>query len=194
MFDYKTSGFYVDVGCHHPVRVSNTYLLYSVGWRGLVIDADLSILSDFAESRPDDQVVHSGVGHDKGKRTFHIFEDHALNTFDKTVAEYWKTLGQHPEETDVDIQPLSHILKDSKVSTSDFLNIDIEGLDLEALETNDWSKWTPEVVAIEDHKLNLESPSESEIFRFMKERGYYLVSKVLYTAIYSRHPVRHAAM
>ncbi|MDH5790264.1 MAG: hypothetical protein OEZ27_06695, partial [Nitrospinota bacterium] len=31
-------GFYVDVGCYHPKKYSNTYKLYKRGWRGINID------------------------------------------------------------------------------------------------------------------------------------------------------------
>ena len=31
-------GFYVDVGCYHPILYSNTYRLYRNGWKGIVID------------------------------------------------------------------------------------------------------------------------------------------------------------
>ena len=34
----KTRGFYVDVGAHHPHRLSNTHLLYVRGWWGINID------------------------------------------------------------------------------------------------------------------------------------------------------------
>ena len=37
-FKKKNNGFYVDVGCHHPTRINNTYLLYKHGWRGVNID------------------------------------------------------------------------------------------------------------------------------------------------------------
>ncbi len=33
-------GIYVDVGCHHPIRYSNTLSLYLHGWRGVNIDAN----------------------------------------------------------------------------------------------------------------------------------------------------------
>ena len=37
------SGFYVDVGCYHPIHRNNTYLLYKKNWRGANID-----LSEFS--------------------------------------------------------------------------------------------------------------------------------------------------
>ena len=39
----KKKGFYVDVGCYHPLDGSNTYLLYKKGWNG--INLDISTLS-----------------------------------------------------------------------------------------------------------------------------------------------------
>lgn len=40
IFSGKKRGFYVDVGCFHPRRYSNTAYFYKVGWNGINIDAD----------------------------------------------------------------------------------------------------------------------------------------------------------
>src|SRR5262249_5075687 len=55
------TGFYVDVGCHHPVRLSNTYLLYVQGWHGVAIDANAAFGPLFAEFRPKDTFMHAAV-------------------------------------------------------------------------------------------------------------------------------------
>jgi hypothetical protein len=39
IFEFRNSGFYIDVGAHHPMRFSNTYFFYRKGWRGINIDA-----------------------------------------------------------------------------------------------------------------------------------------------------------
>ena len=46
-FNENPNGFYVDIGCHHPFRFSNTYLLYKKGWRGLNVDANKWTISLF---------------------------------------------------------------------------------------------------------------------------------------------------
>ena len=38
-FRKKNEGFYVDVGCYHPIEINNTYLLYKKNWKGINIDA-----------------------------------------------------------------------------------------------------------------------------------------------------------
>ena len=48
-FKKKKIGFYVDVGCYHPLQLSNTYLLYKRGWSGINIDLDKN--STFNEYR-----------------------------------------------------------------------------------------------------------------------------------------------
>ena len=37
-FKNITNGFYVDLGCFHPILYNNTMLLYQKGWRGINID------------------------------------------------------------------------------------------------------------------------------------------------------------
>jgi hypothetical protein len=46
-------GFYVDVGCHHPKRGSNTYRLYKSGWKGILVDMedDKVLAAKLARSR-----------------------------------------------------------------------------------------------------------------------------------------------
>jgi len=34
----KSSGIYVDVGANHPTRISNTYLMYRNGFKGISIE------------------------------------------------------------------------------------------------------------------------------------------------------------
>ena len=54
-------GFYVEVGANHPLRCSNTFLLYLSGWRGIAIDANESLISLFKKIRPLDQSIHALV-------------------------------------------------------------------------------------------------------------------------------------
>ena len=43
-FSKQKKGFYIDVGCYHPLSGNNTYLLYKKGWHGMNFDiSELSI-------------------------------------------------------------------------------------------------------------------------------------------------------
>ena len=37
-FKNKKRGFYLDIGAYHPIKFSNTQLLYNMGWNGMNID------------------------------------------------------------------------------------------------------------------------------------------------------------
>ena len=60
-FKNKKKGLYVDVGCHHPSRINNTFLLYKHGWRGVNIDMSKLSIDLFDVSRKEDVNIHSAV-------------------------------------------------------------------------------------------------------------------------------------
>ena len=41
------SGLYMDIGCYHPIRYSNTALLFNRGWRGINIDMNQTSIDLF---------------------------------------------------------------------------------------------------------------------------------------------------
>ena len=72
----------------------------------------------------------------------------------------------------VESKTLTSILEDSKFVNKkiDFLNIDVEGADHEALTSLNFEKYRPKVICIEiTEKLN-----ESIIFKFLKDKKYFL--------------------
>src|SRR5581483_2050578 len=73
LFDGKANGFFVDVGAHHPIRHSNTYLLYRRGWRGINIDATPGSMAAFRRLRPEDINIECLVANDPSSRRFYTF-------------------------------------------------------------------------------------------------------------------------
>lgn len=188
MFPKGYEGFYVDVGAHHPYRLSNTYLLFKQGWHGVNIDANPDTIEMFAKARPKDTNLNLGVGTEAGLLPFHRFADPAVNTFSNTEAERWKqkTWNTYLGTTKVSVEPLQSILKRYLLSGTaiDVLNVDVEGLDLNALQSNDWQQFRPKVVVVEDHKFTLERPNDSEIYRFLSKENYQLVHKVKFSLLF----------
>lgn len=181
------NGFYVDVGAYDPVLYSNTYAFYRRGWRGVVIDANKEKQNLFAALRPRDTFVHTGIARDTGMKTYYRFSDGAYNTFDAIDAEKCKTQNypQFIDEEKVAVRPLVGILREQRITNVDFLNIDIEGLDMEALESYDWSM-PPRIIAIESRAFNPDRPADDPAYRFLKEKGYVLVGLATYTLIFTR--------
>ena len=61
-FKDKNLGFYIDVGCFHPIRLSNTMFLYSKGWTGMNIDLSKKSIDLFNICRSRDINLNYGVG------------------------------------------------------------------------------------------------------------------------------------
>ena len=71
----KEKGFFIDVGAHHPIRFSNTYLFYKKGWSGINIDAMPGSMTKFNKIRPKDINIEKGVGIKNDKLIFYQFNE-----------------------------------------------------------------------------------------------------------------------
>jgi hypothetical protein len=70
------------------------------------------------------------------------------------------------------------------VSHIDLLNVDAEGLDLEVLESNDWSRWKPKAIIIEDNSFDASRPEKSAVYNFLINKGYRLFGSTGVTMIF----------
>ena len=184
----QPAGFFVDVGAHDPIDYSNTYALYQRGWRGIAIDPDPDAIAAFRTKRPKDIALQCAIGTKVGEVTLHLFNDRSMNTVDENL--FRKTLvnprKRHQGDIRVQRRPLADVLAAHVPAGTpvDFINVDCEGADLDVLRSNDWARFHPALLAVEDLGLDLERVTESHIFRFLRPLGYRLVSHLHYTSIY----------
>ena len=75
-----TKGFYVDVGCFHPKKHSNTYLLYIKGWSGINIDMEVDKINSFKLARPSDFNVLSAVSDKNIKTKFYTKQEYGVGS------------------------------------------------------------------------------------------------------------------
>jgi FkbM family methyltransferase len=181
-------GFYVDVGAHHPRRFSNTYVFYLQDWSGINIDPTPGSMAPFRQERGRDINLEIGIDEADGTRPFFLFNDAALNTFDPERARFLETTTSYRVvgRCDLPVRRLAAILDQHLPAgrTVDFLNVDVEGLDLAVVRSNDWSRYRPHVVVLEDHQLDLRAPAASPIVGFMGEVGYRPVARLPRSVFY----------
>lgn len=189
IFTGRRSGFYVDVGAHHPKRLSNTYKFYLKGWKGINIDALPGMKVLFDRERPNDINVEVGVSKYNTSLKYYSFNEPALNTFDSSEAE--KKDGQNgyfvKEIKTIATTPLSQILDEHLPSKQaiDFMTIDVEGFDLEVLESNDWDRYKPTYILIEELRTQIEViRQDSSIYRYLLSKGYCLYYRTYNTSFY----------
>tara|TARA_R100000935_G_scaffold16940_4_gene33461 strand:- start:22378 stop:23115 length:738 start_codon:yes stop_codon:yes gene_type:complete len=189
IFEGQKTGLYVDVGAHHPKRFSNTYLFYKMGWRGINIDAMPGSMDEFKKIRPEDLNLEIAISQKLETLMFYILNEPALNTFDKLSAEKYliNTKYKIIEKKELKTFPLGEVLVkyNSERKQIDFMSIDVEGLDLSVLKSNDWIKFKPLIILVE--LLEMKSISEiqkSEIYIYLISNGYRFFAKTINTCFF----------
>jgi FkbM family methyltransferase len=169
-------GFYVDVGAYDPVAISNTRIFYAAGWQGINIDPSSASMESFVRARPRDVNLRCAVSDHEGSITFYGFgHPSVFSTVDREVAvDYAKRLGIEPTVEIVPSSRLSVILESHLPPNTriDFLSVDAEGHDLQVLQSNDWSRFRPELVVTELHCSELEKVLQSPVVKYMRAVGY----------------------
>ncbi len=163
-------GFYVDVGGYHPLDRNNTYLLYKKNWRGINIDLSEFSIDLFNFARPDDINLNVAITNADGYVTyFYQKKLSQLSTIKKNIAR--QRMQGNISEKEVKSNKLTTIINNSKFKNRkiDFLNIDIEGADYEALKSLDFKIYRPKLICVEIYGEDIE---QSEIYLFLKKLNY----------------------
>lgn len=189
LFQNIDRGFYVDFGCFHPTIYSNTFLLYRRGWRGLNLDANPDAINSMNRERPDDINVFMAVAEERGTAQLTYFGEFASsNTISRDfAADIVRKQGVEIKRLiDVACDSTAAILdkfleKDTKI---DYWNVDLEGFDLVALRTNNWAKYRPTVISVEDFEVAIADASRSKIHSLMTDLDYAAAGRYLYTTFY----------
>jgi len=167
------NGFYVDAGCYHPLHLSNTYLLHKRNWSGINIDISQFSIDLFNFLRPNDLNIYSAVSNtDRDVTIYFQKKISQLNTIYKEISK--KRMQGKIQEKNIKSQKLNTILNKSKFINRkiDFLNIDLEGADYEALQSLDFNIYRPKVICVE---INDKDIISSNIFNFLNNLKYKLV-------------------
>ena len=172
-FKDKKSGFYVDVGCYHPIHRNNTYLLYKQNWRGINIDVSQFSVELFDHLRPDDLNYNCAVSNkNETVKLFFQKELSQLSTIENDQAK--KVFQGNIKEKEIQAFTLDEILNRDKYKNVkiDFLNIDVEGADFKVLNGLSFQKFNPELICVEIHDKEIK---ESKIYNFLKDKNYQLI-------------------
>lgn len=189
----KKNGFWVDVGAFHPEKYSNTKFFSERGWTGVNVEPNTVNFKLFQKRRPKDINLNQGVYTQESKLNYYRFVDGLYNTFDEKLKDELVAKGISNVGMDtIRVTTLANVIEENCSNRHiDFLNVDVENLDLEVLKSNDWTKYVPSVVCVEDHEYDaLKGNGDSKISAFLKEKGYILDSKCRFSLIFRHESFR----
>ena len=181
-FKDKKDGFYVDVGCHHPTYINNTYLLHKQNWSGINIDVSQFSIDLFNYMRPQDLNYNCAISNkNEIIKLFFQKEFSQLSTIENTQAKI--VFQGNIKQKEIQAFTLNEILsrdkyKDTKI---DFLNIDVEGADLKVLEGLSFDKFKPELICVEIHDKEIQ---KNKIYNFLINKRYELIWSGIFSHLF----------
>ena len=169
-FQNKKNGFYIDVGCFHPLDRNNTYLLYLNNWRGINIDVSQFSIDLFNFLRPDDYNIKCAVSEkEQIVKIFFQKELSQLSTIDEDQAK--KVFQGKIRSKEIQAYTLNQIIEKSKYHNKeiDLLDIDAEGADFKVLLGLNFEKYKPKLICVEIHNKNIKG---DKIYDLLINKGY----------------------
>jgi hypothetical protein len=70
----------------------------------------------------------------------------------------------------------------------DFFFIDVEGLDLEVLKSNNWEKYVPDYIVVEENDVWVENIHESAVYKYLTSLSYKLAAVLHASFVYKFTP------
>ena len=189
----QKKGFYVDVGCYHPISGNNTYLLYKKGWNGINFDISEFSIELFNFYRKKDKNIFCGISNKKGsKKVFYRKKINMLNTLNKQIAKIHFRKGYDTKI--VKVNTLNYFLKKfyNNKKKIDLLKIDVEGEELNVLKSINLNSHQPRLISIEIHNQysmyedNSDYFKKNRIYKFLISKKYKMVWKNQYSFIFKR--------
>ena len=180
---------YLDIGAHHPSFLSNTYLFYRQGSQGVNIEADPWLYKKICKGRRRDTTLNVGMGVVRGTLKLNIFASRTLNTFSSEEAEkYVKQGHEQINSCEIKVLTFSDIVDQYFQRTPDFISLDVEGMDIEILQSIDFGRYKPIVFCVETitysrSGIGEKLPVIDEIF---ERNGYFKYADTYINSIYVR--------
>ena len=186
IFRNKNKGFYVDVGCQHPIKNNNTYLLHQKGWKGINIDLDKDNINLFNIARPLDDNINIAVSNNVGEADLFFYHKKSpINTIDKKTSEFQN--ANVSEIRKVKTNTLTNIINSSKYNNKiDFLSVDVEGHEMQVLDGFNFNVYKPDVIVIEYldlstkklevKNLSIENVLKTDLYNYLTSKNYILVN------------------
>ncbi len=191
---------YLDIGANEPRYISNTYYFYERGSRGVLVEPNPFLYNKLKNDRPHDTVLNTGIGlSDIKEADFYLFPNYAngLSTFSEKEAKHWeeigmKGLGKIPVEKVIKMPlvPVNSIMeKYFPEKAPDFISLDVEGLDLEILQSMNFDLYRPKLICVETLKYDDQQNGykDSTVTDFMLTKNYFVYADTRVNTIYCKN-------
>ncbi len=163
MFPNVTDGFFLDVGSGHGTIGSNTKALEQAGWKGICVDP-FPVYMEGRTCEVFTEVVFSVAG-----RVMTFQKAGGLAGLAETLGDWNEKARQAPSVTFTTVTLDDILTRAAAPAFIQFVSLDIEGAELEALKGFPFDRVRIGAMTIEH---NFEEPKRSDLKRFLEQHGY----------------------
>jgi len=161
-FNFKKNGYFLDIGANDGVNINNTYFLEKkLEWGGICIEADPNIFKSLITNRKC-HCVNIAISNDnKGIK----FLSDGLSGRE----------SNSPTSIEISTKTLKEVLEENdSPKIIDYLSLDIEGMELRALEGFPFEEYKILAMTVE-HNLYLgKKEYKEQVKKFLVSKGYFL--------------------
>jgi FkbM family methyltransferase len=167
---------YLDVGAWAPVLNNNTYLFYTLGYRGVLVEPNGEACKQLREVRPGDRVIEAGIGVTAAREAdYYIMTRSSWNTFSKEEAERQVKVSNGTETIvkviKMPLLDINQVMAEHFQRAPAFLSVDAQGLEFAILKSVDYRRFRPEVICAETLVTGT-NKMIPETAAFMEAQGY----------------------
>lgn len=195
LFEKNYVGKYLDVGCFHPTKHNNTSLFYKNGWQGINIDLNPLTIDLFNFMRPNDININTAVSNEESEKTlFFLSENNTQNTLSENQLLFLKKHHNLRDEEiikkKIQTRRLDNILEENNFDNIDFMNLDVEGHELEVLKTINFKKTKLKYLCIEMINHNdLSIKNSDQILNLLETNKFVLLKKFDFNYIFKNKEI-----
>jgi len=183
IFKGKKFGWFVEVGAHDGISFSNTYFFEKyLGWQGICIEPNPDIFNKLIKNRKA-LCLPIGIANNNTilkflKGSGYMIEMYSgiLDSMDERhlqrIENEIKEFGGDSVIIEVECRKLQDIFDQYNINHIDFISIDIEGGEEEAVKSIDFSKVTIDIIIVENNFHN------TNVRKYLTAVGYTYINKI----------------
>ena len=156
-------GVYLDLAANHPKWISNSFFLDKcMGWSGVCIEADPGLVKLIRANRSC-QVVDTCVWEEPKEMTFMFNNGNGLAGLDG-----YNKVGVTKDARNITCTTVQTELDRFNVTHIDYLSLDIEGAEYQAMKGTDFNKTQIDVITVEVNS----GKKSRDVEKFLESKGF----------------------
>jgi len=153
---------YLDLGANDGVNGSSTFLLEKRGWRGMLVEPNVNLFPSLVSNRTNSYLLACAVGNKQEIMTLQTSDCHTLGSLitDKSSYQYKRLSAESGGDDKIRKLPVPVLTMEDILSSfydifnssPDFLKIDVEGFEMQVVESLFKTNHRPLVIEVENNE------------------------------------------